>query len=114
MVDRERALAVRALFLARQPSALGRRLPLSKSKEPMAVPTRPRHRLGDLGERAIGLAVPGEALFEDHHAREIPLPFANQERASFQSRPFPRLRIASLERSASAIVALALNDSPRG
>jgi hypothetical protein len=63
--------------------------------------------LAILGEGAISLAVPGEAFFMDHHALGIPLPFANQERADFQSDPLPRLRIASVERSASAIVAFA-------
>src|SRR5271157_4888294 len=113
MVDTNRGFAVLALLSARWLLALGCPLSLSQSKEPMAVPTRPRHGLGDLGETAIGLAVPGETLTEDHHALQLPLPLANQERAGFQSDPFPRLRIAPVERSASAPFAFALKHVPR-
>jgi hypothetical protein len=79
----------------------------------MAVPTRSRHRLGDLGEAAKGLAVPSEALIEDHHALQLPPPFANQKRADFKWDPFPCLRIAPVEGSASAGFAFALNRPPR-
>jgi hypothetical protein len=58
----------------------------------MAVSNSSPSSPGDLEERAISLTVPGEALFDDHHALEIPLPFANQERADFQSEAIPRGR----------------------
>src|SRR5271154_276765 len=112
MVDADRGFAIPSPRFASRPLTLRCLLPLSKSKEPMAVPTRPRHGLGDLGETAIGLALPGEALIEDHHPLQLPPPFANQERADSECDPFRSLGVAPVERSASASLALALNHPP--
>ena len=70
----------------------------------MAVPVGPGHRFGDLGQAAEGLAVPGEALFQDHDPLELALPFTHEQRADLQTDPFSRLRRAPVERSADAIL----------
>ncbi len=37
----------------------------SQAEEAVTVPARASHRFGDLGKAGIGLAIPGEALFQD-------------------------------------------------
>ena len=70
----------------------------------MAVPGGPGHRFGDLGQAAEGLAIPSEALFQDHDPLELALPFTHEQRADLQTDPFSRLRRAPVERSADAIL----------
>ena len=65
----------------------------------MAVPVRARHRLGDLREAAIGLAVPGETLVQDHHSFELAVPFAGEQRPGSKLGPFTGRRDPSGERS---------------
>ena len=69
------------------------------------VPAGDRPR--DLGEAAVGLAVPGEAFLQRHDAVETAIPFANQDGAGFdpsQSRPWPALpaRLSAAARPPSA------------
>jgi hypothetical protein len=70
----------------------------------MAVPAGPGHRLGDLGQAAERLAIPGEALFQDHDPLELAVPFSHQQSADLQADAVARLRRAAVERSADAIV----------
>ena len=72
----------------------------------MAVPVRSRHRLGDLGQAAEGLAIPDETLLQDHDPLEPPLPFSHEQGAGLQTDALSRLRRASLERSGGIIVLL--------
>jgi len=55
----------------------------------MAVPFRTGHRLGDLRQAAIGLAVPDEALVQDDHPLELAVPFAGEQRPRSQLCPIP-------------------------
>ena len=61
---------------------------------PVAAGDRPR----DLGEAAVGLAVPDEALLQRHDAMETAIPFANQDGAWFD----PPLRLSCPRRTSSA------------
>jgi hypothetical protein len=47
---------------------------------------------------AIGLAVPGDALVEDHHTLEPAIPFAGEQRPGLQLGSFPRCRNPRFER----------------
>src|SRR5271165_1876976 len=81
---------------------------LPKPEEAMAVPVGPRHRLGDLGQAAESLAIPGEALLQDHDPLEPALPFTNEQRAGLQcdalpSQPRPPDSGAFLSPAASAL-----------
>src|SRR5208337_4002207 len=71
----------------------------SQPEEPMAIPVRARHRLGDLREAAIGLAVPGETFVQDHHSFELAVPFAGKQRPGSKLGPFTGRRDPSGERS---------------
>jgi hypothetical protein len=70
----------------------------------MAVPGGSSYRLGDLGQAAEGLAIPSEALFQDHDPLEPALPFTHEQRAGLQTQALARLRRAAVERSADAIL----------
>src|SRR5271165_5513510 len=83
---------------------------LPKPEEVMAVPGGPGHRLGDLGQAAEGLAIPGEAFLQDHNPLEPALPFTHEQRAGLQTHALARLRPAAVERSADAIVFPRAND----
>jgi hypothetical protein len=85
-------------------SADRRSLRLAQPEEPVAVPVRACHRFGDLRQAAEGVAVPGEALFKDHDALELALPFAHQQRAGPQGNPISGLDIASIERGRVSIL----------
>ena len=78
----------------------------------MAVPVGPGHRLGDLGQAAEGLAVPSEALLQDHDPLEPALPFTHEQRAGLQTHALSRLRRAAVERSADAILFPGAKDPP--
>ena len=95
--------AIRAQVCCGSPS-------LAKAEEAVAVPVGPGHRFGDLGQAAESLAVPGEALFQDHDPLELALPFTHEQRADLQTDPFSRLRRAPIERSADAILFPRAND----
>src|ERR1700733_13744877 len=69
-----------------------------------AGPGGSSYRLGDLGQAAEGLAIPSEALFQDHDPLEPALPFAHEQRAGLQTHALARLRRAAVERSADAIL----------
>ena len=45
------------------------------------------HRPGDLRQAAIGLAIPGEALIEDHHTLEPAIPLTGEQSPAFSSVP---------------------------
>ena len=79
-------------------------LSLPKPEEAMTVPIRSGHRLGDLGQAAEGLAIPGDAFLEDHDLLEIALPFAHEQRAGLQTQALARLGLAAIEWSADAIL----------
>src|SRR5580658_2229053 len=79
-------------------------LALTEAEEAVAVPVGPGHRFGDLGQAAEGLAVPSEALFQDHDPLELALPFAHEQRAGLQAYALARLRLAAVERSADTIL----------
>ena len=64
----------------------------------MAVPACAGHRLGDLRQAAVGLAVPGDALVEDHHTLEPAIPFAGEQSPGLQLGPIPRRRNPRFER----------------
>ncbi len=81
---------------------------LPKPEEAMAVPVGPRHRLGDLGQAAESLAIPGEALLQDHDPLEPALPFTNEQRASLQCDALPSLWGAPVEGDTGAIILLRL------
>src|SRR5271165_1786032 len=85
---------------------------LTKPKEAMAVPVRPRHRLGDLRQAAEGLTVPGEAFLEDHDLLNLALPLSHKHRAGLQADAFSRLRNASVEGSGGVIVPRGAKDPP--
>jgi hypothetical protein len=70
----------------------------------MAVPVGPGYRLRDLGQAAEGLAIPSEALFQDHDPLELAFPFSHQQSADLQVDAVARLRRAAVERSADAIL----------
>ena len=76
----------------------------------MAVPGGPGHCFGDLGQAGEGLAIPSEALFQHHDPLEPALPFAHEQRAGLQAHALPRLRRASVTRSADAILFLGAKD----
>ena len=80
--------------------------PLPKPEEAMAVPVGPGHRLGDLRQAAKSLAIPGEALLQDHDPLELALPFTNEQRAGLQCDALPSLWGAPVEGDAGAIVLL--------
>src|SRR5271154_2216724 len=63
----------------------------------MTVPIRSRHRLGDLGQAAEGLAIPGEASLEDHYPLELAIPFSYYHCAGLQADAVSRLRRAPVE-----------------
>src|SRR5271156_2201667 len=82
----------------------GGSLSLAKPEEAMAVPVGPGHRFGDLGQAAEGLAIPSEALFQDHDPLEPAVPFTHEQRAGPQTQALSRLRPAAVERSDDAIL----------
>src|ERR1700677_3658941 len=86
-------------------------LSLVKPEEAMAVPIRPGHRLGGLGQAAEGLAIPNEALFQDHDPLEPAVPFAHEQRAGLQTQALARPRSATVERSAGTILFPRTKDS---
>jgi len=51
-----------------------------------------------------GLAIPGEALLQDHDPLELAFPFSHQKSAGLQAHAVARLRRAAVERSADAIL----------
>ena len=65
---------------------------------------RSGHRLGDLGQAAEGLAIPREALLEDHDPLELAIPFSHQQRADLQADAVSRLRRAPVEGHRGAAV----------
>ena len=82
---------------ARLRSAGGRRR--SQAEEAVAVPGCAGYRLGDLRKAGIGLAVPGEALFQDRHL-QLALPLADQQRSRSEIGPLARLGDAGFKRTA--------------
>ena len=70
----------------------------SQAEEAMAVPARACHRLGDLRQAAVGLAVRGDALIEDHHTLDPALPLPGEQSPGLQPGPFPRYRNPRFER----------------
>src|SRR5260370_4156172 len=70
----------------------------------MTVPIRSGHRLGDLGQAAEGLAIPGEAFLEDHDPLELAIPFSRQQRAGRQADAVSSLRCAPVEGHGGASV----------
>jgi len=70
---------------------------LAESEEAMTVPVRSGHRLGDLGQAAIGQAVPGKALLEDHDPFEFAFPLTDKERAGLEVNAVSALRRPSVE-----------------
>src|SRR5208337_1392140 len=58
---------------------------LPKPEEAVAVPVCSGHRLGDLRQAAEGLAIPGEAFFEYHHALELSSPFPDEQSAGLEA-----------------------------
>ena len=64
-------------------------LSLPKAEESMTVPVRSGHRLGDLGQAAEGLAIPGEARLENHDPFELAVPFSRQQRAGLEDDAIP-------------------------
>src|SRR5208337_639564 len=85
---------------------------LPKPEEAMAVPVGPRHRLGDLGQAAESLAIPGEALLQDHDPLEPALPFTDEQRAGLQCDALPSLWGAPVEGDAGAVVLLGAKVPP--
>ena len=79
-------------------SAIGLRR--SQAEEAVTVPARAGHRFGDLGEAAIGLAIPGEALFQDRHPFQPAFPFTDQHCSRSQIDPLPRRGDASFKQTA--------------
>ena len=69
----------------------------------MAVPVRSGHRLGDLGQAAEGLAIPGEAFLEDHDPLELAIPLSHQQRAGLQADAVSGLRRAPVEGNGDAL-----------
>src|SRR5271165_4382343 len=65
-----------------------------------------RHRLGDLGQAAESLAIPGEAFLQDHDPLEPALPFTNEQCPGLQCDALPSLWGAPVEGDAGAIVLL--------
>ena len=65
----------------------------------MTVPVGSGHRLGDLGQAAEGLAIPGEAFIEDHDPLELAIPLPHQQRAGPQADAVSGLRRTSVELS---------------
>jgi hypothetical protein len=59
----------------------------------MTVPVGSGHRLGDLGQAAKGLAVPGEAVLEDHDPLELAVPLSRQQRPGLQADAVSSLRV---------------------
>jgi transposase len=56
------------------------------------------HRLGDLRQAAVGPAVPGDALVEDHHTLEPAIPLAGEQSPGLQLGPIPGCRNPRFER----------------
>ena len=71
----------------------------SQAEEAMAVPGCAGHRLGDLRQAGIGLAIPGEAFLQNHHAFELPVPLADEQRPRSEAGPIPRCRQPRFERT---------------
>ena len=85
-----------------------------------------RHRRGSSGMRwrcgpispcaaskaAESLAIPGEALLQDHDPLEPALPFTNEQRAGLQCDALPSLWGAPVEGDAGAIVLLGAKVPP--
>ena len=103
-----------AAAVARHPARFHRSVDFSlpKPEEAMAVPVGPRHRLGDLGQAAESLAIPGEALLQDHDPLELAPPFTNQQRAGLQCDALPSLWGALVEGDPGAIVLLGAKVPP--
>src|SRR6202041_1004310 len=76
----------------------------SQAEEAMAVPACACDRLGDLRQAAVGLAVPDEALVEDHHMLEPAIPFAGEQSPGLQLGPFPRCRNPRFRKDASPMM----------
>ena len=68
----------------------------SQAEEAMAAPACACHRLGDLRQAAIGLAIPGEALIEDHHTLEPAIPLSGEESPGLQLGP---IRVVAIRAS---------------
>src|SRR5271166_2417359 len=85
---------------------------LPKPEEAVAVPVGPGHRLGDLGQAAESLAIPGEALLQDHDPLKPALPFTNEQRAGLQCDALPSFRGAPVEGDAGAIILLGAKVPP--
>ena len=70
----------------------------------MTVPVRSGHRLGDLGQAAEGLAVPGEAFLEDHDPLELAVPLSHQQRAGLQADAVSGLRRPPVEGNGGILI----------
>ena len=69
----------------------------------MTVPVGSGHRLGDLGQAAEGLAIPGEAFLEDHDPLELALPLSHQQRPGLQANAVSGLRRPPVEGSGAIL-----------
>src|SRR5271165_495800 len=78
----------------------------------VAIKSTAHRRLGDLGQAAESLAIPGEALLQDHDPLEPALPFTNEQRAGLQCDALPSLWGATVEGDAGAIVLLGAKVPP--
>ena len=83
------------------------------AEEAMAVPARAGHRLGDLRQAAIGLAVPGKTVLQHHHPLQRAVPFANQQRARFQIDAVLCRGLARREGAVNGFNAVATLGSPK-
>src|SRR5271165_5532806 len=87
-------------------SRAGARLALS------AVPSVTRSVEFSLPKPEEAMAVPGEALLQDHDPLEPALPFTNEQRTGLQCDALPSLRGAPVEGDAGAIVLLGAKVPP--
>src|SRR6516164_4710567 len=60
---------------------------VSQAKEAGTIPPGAGDRKGDLGQAVIGLAVPGKAIGQHHHAMRFSVPLPNQHSARHQVGP---------------------------
>ena len=86
---------------------------------PASTTTTPRRRTVsqcDRARRSIrppkSLAIPGEALLQDHDPLELALPFTDEQRTGLQCDALPSLWGAPVEGDAGAIVRLWASDPP--
>ena len=82
----------------------GNSLAPPKAEEAMTVPVRSGHRLGDLGQVAEGLAIPGEAVVQDHDPLELAIPLSHQQRAGLQAEAVSGLRRPTVEGSGALVL----------